>query len=148
MAKKGFELDQVLNFRKEVEKMRKLDFAAARQEFEGAAQQLEREEEAMSHLANEFMDKQKEGIYGVELQLYANFSRKKAVEIHEQRQAVISLEREMTEKREDLLDAAKDKKVMEALKDRKTRAYNQGVAEKERHLLDEISIQKKGHGKR
>ncbi|ABQ28352.1 flagellar export protein FliJ [Geotalea uraniireducens] len=148
MAKKGFELDQVLNFRMEVEKMRKIDFATAKQEFEGANEQLMKEEEAMSHLIHEFADKQKDGISAAELLLYADFSRKKTVDIREHRQAVISLERKMTEKRETLLDAAKDKKVLEAFKDRKIRAYNQGIAEKERHFLDEISIQKTGHGKR
>ena len=148
MTKKGFELDQVLNFRKEVEKMRKIDFAAAKQEFEGASALLMREEEAMNQLTHELADKQREGISAVELQLYADFSRKKTVDIRQHRQAVISLERKMAEKRETLLDAAKEKKVLEAFKERKISAYMRGMAETERHFLDEISVQKAGHGKR
>ena len=148
MANKGFELDQVLNFHKEVEKMRKLDFTVAKQDFEGATEHLLREEDAMNHLAVEFNDKQREGIYAVEMQLYANFSRKKTDDILAQRQAVITLERTMAEKRETLLAAAKDKKVLEAFKEQKIRAFNHKQAEKERLFLDEISIQKRGHGKR
>lgn len=148
MTKKDFQLDQVLNFRKEVEKMRKVDFAVAKQEFEGASEQLSKEEQAMDQLANEFMDKQKEGISALDLQLYSNFSKRKKEQILEQRQEVVALERNVTEKRETLLIAAKDKKVLEAFKDKKVEAWKKNVAEKERLFLDEISIQKKGHGKR
>jgi flagellar FliJ protein len=49
----------------------------------------------------------------------------------------------MNDKREDLLDATKEKKVLESLKEKKARVFRQEMAQKERTFLDEISIQKK-----
>ncbi|ACM18867.1 flagellar export protein FliJ [Geotalea daltonii FRC-32] len=148
MTKKGFQLDQVLNFRKEMEKMRKIDFAAAKYELDGANEQLARAESAMRRLSEELREKQIDGISANDLQLYANFSRKKREQIIDQRQEVVALERKVVEKRETLLTAAKDKKVLEAFKERKVQAMKRDAAERELHFLDEISIQKKGHGKR
>lgn len=148
MTKKGFQLDQVLNFRKEMEKMRKIDFAAAKCELDGANEQLARAENAMRRLSEELREKQIDGISANDLQLYANFSRKKREQIIDQRQEVVALERKVVEKRETLLTAAKDKKVLEAFKERKVQAMKRDAAERELHFLDEISIQKKGHGKR
>lgn len=147
MTKKGFQLDQILNFRKEVEKMRKIDFAAAKHELDDANEQLARAENAMRHLSEELREKQLGGITAVDLQLYANYSRRKRDQIVEQRQEVVALERNVVEKREDLLNAAKDKKMLETFKERKLQALKRDAAARELHFIEEISIQKKGHGK-
>jgi len=41
------------------------------------------------------------------------------------------------------LDATKDKKVLESLKQKKSDEFRQDMKQKERNFLDEISIQKK-----
>jgi flagellar FliJ protein len=50
----------------------------------------------------------------------------------------------MSDRRDDLLDATRDKKVLESLKEKKAREFKLEMAQKERAFLDEISIQKKG----
>lgn len=147
MTKKGFQLDQILNFRKEVEKMRKIDFATAKNELDDANEQLARAENAMRCLSDELREKQLGGISAVDLQLYSNFSRRKRDQIMEQRQEVVALEQNVSEKRERLLFAAKEKKMLETFKDRKVQALKRDAAARELHFIDEISIQKKGHGK-
>lgn len=144
MHKKGFKLQQVLNYRKEVEKVRTLEFADAKREFEHAAERLRREEEHAAHVAHEFVCKQTDGIDAIELQMYANFFRKKQGEINQQRDEVHTLDCKVTEKRETLLHAAKEKKVLETFKDRKMAADVKDQMAKDRHFLDEIAIQKKG----
>ncbi|KAF0219417.1 MAG: flagellar FliJ [Geobacteraceae bacterium] len=147
MHKRGFKLDQVLNFRQEVEKVRKLEFAAARHEFQKAAERLKREEDEANRLASEFNGKQAVGILATELQMYADFSRKKSADIRMQRRSVDSLDKKVMEKRETLLEAAKDKKVLETFKERKITVQKQELAEKERAFLDEIAIQRSGRDK-
>ena len=51
--KRGFELEQVLNFRQEVEKMHKSEFSAAKSELEKAAERLRREEDEAGRLARD-----------------------------------------------------------------------------------------------
>ncbi len=148
MQKKGFKLEQVLNFRREMEKVRKLEFAAARHEFEGAAEKLRHEEEILDKLCCEFIDRQKELITAFELQLYNDFHQKKRGEVKDQRQTVATLGEKMSDRRNELLDAAKDKKVLESYKEKKVKAQHRELSERERAVLDEMSVQKKGLPKR
>jgi arylamine N-acetyltransferase len=54
MAGKTFELEQVLVYRREMEKLRKQEFAVAKQGLEQATQELKREEELVELLSQEF----------------------------------------------------------------------------------------------
>ena len=53
----------------------------------------------------------------------------------------------MTVKREILVEAAMEKKVLETLKEKKVQAHNREMLYKERLFLEEISLRKKGHAK-
>ncbi len=146
MRKNIFGLEQVLNYRKEVEKARKLDFAAAKNECDQAHERLRHEEEMVDLLNLEFMDRQLEGISAMELQMYADFFRKKESDIKFQRQNVTILDQEVTAKREILLEAAIDKKVLEELKAKKIRAHERHLADRERDFLDELALRKGSRG--
>jgi flagellar FliJ protein len=142
MKKKIFALEQVLTFRKEVENTQKLEFAVAKREFELADDLLRRDEEHMDRLNVEYMDRQLEGIYAIEMQLYADFFRKKESDIKAQRHVVTCLDEKVGEKRELLLDAAKEKKVLEGLKEKKIKAHNKAMADKDMAFLDEVALRK------
>lgn len=144
MAKKGFGLERVLGFRKEVEKMRKLDFSIARQEFDVAEKRLRGEEEKMDCVNLEFMEKQVQGMNADEMRIYADFMRSKKTEITRQREMLVRLEEDMSGKRASLLEAAKEKKALEGLKVKKVRAFEKEALDKERAFLDEITLQKRG----
>ncbi|MGA7829275.1 MAG: flagellar export protein FliJ [Geobacteraceae bacterium] len=144
MQQKGFTLERVLHFRRETEKLRKLDFAAAKEDYELAEDRLRREEEAMEILNLEFMTKQIEGISALELQLYSDFFQKKDQDILCQREEVCTLDQTMVEKQEDLIAAATDKKMMEELKKKKNKAHEKALAEKEQGFLDEIALRNRG----
>jgi flagellar protein FliJ len=143
MRNKGFKLGNVLHYRKEIEKVRKQEFAEARQELETARNQLQNEEESVERLNSEFMDKQQEGITASELQIYSSFFRKKSVDIKNQRTNVGLLNHEVSRKRETLLDASKGKKMLETLEKKSTRAINKEIAEKERGIMEEIALRGK-----
>jgi flagellar FliJ protein len=144
MAGKTFELEQVLVYRREMEKLRKQEFAVAKQVLEQANKELEREEELVELLSQEFQRCQQDIGCIDDLRMYADFFSRKREEIKQQSERVEQLDHVMNEKRSDLLEASKDKKVLEALKEKKAAEFRHEMATKERNFLDEISIQKNG----
>lgn len=147
MQKRGFKLQQVLNFRKEVEKARSMELAEAKQELETASDRLKQEERHAAKVESELAAKQAEGIDSSELLIYSNFFHKKSRDIKQQKQEVDTLGLMVDERREILLDAAKEKKVLESFKEKKVAAGRKEQSIKERDFLDEISVQKKGQHK-
>ena len=143
-SKKGFELHQVLNYRTSLERLRKQEFAAARQDLDRANDKLAREQDEAAALARDFAERNGQLNSVVELQLYADFFARKRNEIKEQQERVVALDRILENRREDLVQATQDKKVLESLKEKKNLAFRQEQQRKERDFLDEISVQKKG----
>lgn len=139
-----FELEQVLKYRHEIEKMRKQELAVAKQDVEAANHILEQQQIHVSRLTQEFNNKQSELQNIDELQRYVHFFAKKRDDILQQKEQIQYLDGVMNERREELLDATKDKKVLESLKDKKNSELRLYRSQKERSFLDEISIQKNG----
>ena len=144
MAGHEFRLEQVLKFRKEVEKLHQLELAAAKHQHETAQDRLKSEKAAMEELAQEFSRRQLNGIQAKDLQLYGDFSRRKTQEIQHIRESLVGLEQAVQEKREALLAAAKEKKALEVFKEKKMRTLRMEQLCKERAFLDEISVQGRG----
>lgn len=142
-VKKKFEMQQVLNYRVELEKMKKLEFAAARQDLDAASDLLEQEKNEAAKLAEEFNGRQKQIDSIFEMRLYADFFARKRDEIKEQQRRVQALDRVLEERRNELVRATKEKKVMEQLKEKQKEAFLKEQAHKEGQLLDEIATQKK-----
>jgi len=143
VAGKKFELEQVLNYRKEIEKVRKLDFVSAKLELEHANDVLNQHESHVDELTKEFCTRQKELNNVEEMRRYADFFARKREDIKNQKERIDQLGNVMSDRRDDLLDATRDKKVLESLKEKKAREFKLEMAQKERAFLDEISIQKK-----
>jgi flagellar FliJ protein len=147
MGKMIFGLEQVLTYRREIEKVCRMEFSTAQQEFDGACERLNNEENRVDRLHTESQDRQREGITAMELQIYADFARRKIVDIKLHRKETATLNDRMTEKRDILVEAAKEKKVLEILKEKKVQAHNRDMLYKERIFLEEIALRKKGQGK-
>ncbi|MBV5338274.1 MAG: flagellar export protein FliJ [Deltaproteobacteria bacterium] len=143
MAGKIFELEQVLVYRREMEKLRKQEFAAAKRGFEQADQELKREEGLVEILTQEFQRCQHDIECIDDMRMYAAFFARKREIIRQQKDRVEQLDQTMNEKRSDLMEASRGKKVLESLKEEKAAEFRQEMATKERNFLDEISIQKK-----
>lgn len=143
-VKKQFELQPVLNYRAELEKLRKQEFALAKQDLDAAADKLEQEKSEAALLAEEFSKRQQEINSIYEMQLYADFFARKREEMKEQQRRIEALDRVLEDRREDLVQATKEKKVMERLKEKQKEEFRKEQAYKEGLLLDEIATQKKG----
>ena len=143
MASKTFKLEQVLGYRREMEKLRKQEYASAKHGLELANQELEREENLVGLLTQEFQNCQQEIGCVDDLRMYSDFFSRKREEIKQQKERIGHLDKITNEKRSDLMEASKEKKVLESLKEKKTMEFRLEMATKERNFLDEISIQKK-----
>jgi flagellar protein FliJ len=144
MARYTFRLEQVLKFRQEVEKLHQLELAAAKQMQEEALERLRNERTAMEALAREFAERQRRGINANDLQLFGEFSRRKAEEIQGIRDSLPALEQNVQEKHEALVAAAKEKKALEVFKEKKMRDLTLEQMGKERAFLDELAVQGRG----
>ena len=143
MAGKTFKLEQVLVYRREMEKLRKQEFAVSQQVLEQAGQELKREEELVEILAQEFYRCQQEIECIDDMRMYSDFFARKRETIVQQKEQIEQLGCIMNEKQSDLMEASKEKKVLESLKEKKATEFRQEIATKERNFLDEISVQKK-----
>jgi flagellar FliJ protein len=141
----GFKLEQVLNYRCEIEKMRKQEFASAKREFEHADDRLRREKEHVDNLSAEFCHRQGELESVQELRMYLDFFARKRADIKNQKEQLDQLDNIVNDRRAFLLDATKDKKVLESLKEKKAKEFKLMMDQKEQSFMDEISIQKMGN---
>ena len=139
-----FRLEQVLKFRKEVEKMHQLELAAARQQADSARERLQSEKGALQVLEQEFSQRQLAGIEAKDLQLYGDFTMRKTQEIQMIRDSLPVLEKAVQERRDALLVAAKEKKALEIFKEKKMRDLRMEQLNRERAFLDEVAIQSRG----
>lgn len=138
-----FGLEQVLNYRREIENVRKQDFASARSEFEHASDILSQHQSHADRLSEEFSTRQRDLSSIEEIRRYSDYFARKREVIKCQREVVDTLGSLMSDRRDELLDATKDKKVLESLKEKKAQEFRLEMAQKERAFLDEIAIQRK-----
>ena len=77
--------------------------------------------------------------------MYVDFFARKRVDIKNQKERLDQLGNIVNDRRAFLLDATKDKKVLESLKEQKAREFKLMMEQKEQTFMDEISIQKMGN---
>lgn len=144
MNKKIFPLDQVLRYRNEVERVRKLELAAAKIELETAEEWLKQDEEQVRQTDAEFLERQEKGISAEEMWLYSAFFSRKREEIIGRREDVARFAGNVQQKMEHLLEAMKDKKALEQLKEKKIKMHNKLLTDKEQAFLDDVALQTTG----
>lgn len=143
MTNNTFKLEQVLVYRGEMEKLCKQEFATAKQGLEKANELLIREEIYIQELSKEFNNRQKHLDCIDEMRMYSDYFARKRGDIKNQKERIEHLDVVLNDRREDLLAATKDKKVLESLKHKKSKEFKQEMNQKERNFLDEISVQKR-----
>jgi len=139
-AKKKFRLQKVLEVRELIEKNRQKDFA-------GAKQNLQIENEELEHLENKkdgftqsmnTLKKAKVSQFRGN-QAYLETLKQAVADKHE---TIAVLEESVEAKRQHLLEAAKDRKALEKLKERKTDAAIHEENQIEQGFIDVIAIQR------
>ena len=143
MAKK-FKLQSVLNYRQSLEDQAQQVLAASlqrRSEFEA---ELQRQRQLLQQHDAELKERQQDGLTVAEIDLFENqiqHCRRLIAQFQEQ---LAHLERQIVGEREELLSVARDRQVMDKLKDKQDAEFRKELSRKERGILDEISLRNKG----
>ncbi len=143
MAKK-FKLQSVLNYRQALEGQAQQKLSASLQQKNQLEEQLQHQQRAMQQLDAELKERQKDGLTVAEIGLFESQFQHRRRLLSDLQQRLQQLADEIRNQREELLQAARDRQVMEKLKEKQEHEFRQELSRKEREMLDEISLRNKG----
>ena len=139
-----FKLQSVLNYRQSLEDQAQQILTTSLQRQQELEEQLSSQEQILAAADTELKQRQLAGMTVAEMDLYEAQIHHCRVVIEDLQQRLQRLERRIEEERKDLLHAARQRQVMEKLKDKQEAEYRQELSRQERLMLDEISLQNKG----
>ena len=142
MANK-FKLQSVLNYRQTLadQAQQRLTSSLLRKsQLEAELVQLQ---EHFQQLDLQLQEKQQAGLSIAEIDLYEAQISHHRRQIQSLQQQMAPLDRQIFAERQELMNAARDKQVMDKLKEQQEAEYLQELARKEREMLDEISLRNK-----
>lgn len=137
-----FKLESVLNYRGQLEEMFKKEFSTL--------QDLLRTEEARFSELGGFYDSRAdemlamEEITPAELEVYRGYLTLIREKMADARETIEGIEQKIDKKRDELLRASRDKKVMEAVKKKGLKEHIKAEAKSEQALSDEFNVNKFG----
>lgn len=135
-----FRLQSVLDYRKQAEENLRYQFADVKRRLNYEREMLERFKIKRFDLIGRLKEMRKGKFHPVDISLY--FSRIDHMKNQEgkQQETVFNINGELEEKRSDLTDAVKKRKMLEIIKEKKLQEYRMCMAGKERKELDELGI--------
>ncbi len=135
-----FELQSVLDYRLSLEEKSQIAYSEQLRCVENERRVLERLREKKAALMNRFLQDQNDQMNASEIAMFISYIRHMITKEQEQVSVIAREESVLEEKRGDLLEAVKNRKALENLKDRKLQQYRANILEKERKELDEFGI--------
>ncbi len=141
---KKFKLQSVLNYRQSLEGQAQQVLTTSLQHRSTLEEALEQQQNALQQHDAELKRRQQEGLTIAEIDLFESqirHCRRMSADLQQQLQC---LERQIVSEREELLSCARDRQVMEKLKEKQDAEYRRELNRQERSMLDEISLRNKG----
>jgi flagellar FliJ protein len=139
--KNQFKLQPVLNYRQTLEDQAKQDLGRCLQKEAELMEAIQVEEQDLGALYRNLERRQQQGISVDELLLYQNRISSKIEQLAHLADRMDRLRDQIVRKREILADAARDKKLLEKLKEKKNLQFQQELKRRETARLDEIAVQ-------
>ncbi len=140
----GFKLQSVLNYRQSLEDQAQQALAESLEQQHVLTAQIEAQHQELRHQDQLLKRQQEQGMTVAEMLLFENriaYCRRRCDELQQQR---LDLQERIEQQRQQLLQAARERQVMEKLKEKQQAAYRQELERKERAELDEISLRSRG----
>ena len=141
-----FKLQSVLNYRQSLEAQVQQVLTASLQLQRELEIQQQQQRQSLQQHDSELRQRQQEGLTAAEIDLFElqiQHCRRLIVDLQER---LDQLDRQIVAEREDLLHAARERQVMEKLKDKQEAKYHQELSRRERVILDEISLRNRRDG--
>ncbi|MDX2493527.1 MAG: flagellar export protein FliJ [Desulfuromusa sp.] len=140
-----FKLQSVLNYRQSLEDQAQQVLTASLQKQNDLEAKLQQQRQNLQQHDSELKERQKEGLTVAEIDLYESQIQHCRRLIENLQGHLQQLEQQIISERKELLHAARERQVMEKLKDKQEMEYRQELSRKERVMLDEISLRNKGN---
>lgn len=144
MAKK-FNLQTVLKYRQSLEDQAQQQLAGSLQRKSQLEKELQEHRSVLQQLDAELKVQQQEGLTVADINLFEGQIQHRRRLIADLGKLLEQLAGQINAEREELLQAAREKKVMEKLKTKQEAEYMQELSRKERIVLDEVSLRGKGN---
>ncbi len=144
MAGYKYKLQNILNLKENIEKDKKNQFGAAMQRLETEKERLTEFEKELSDYKERFADETSAGIPVNQLKLLMDYVEYYKRSISNQKVKIKMAEDYVEECRLELIEASKDKKMLEKLKSVDFQNYQYGEQKKEDKLVDDLVTFKEG----
>ncbi len=141
-----FKLQAVLNYRQLLENQAQQVLSLSLQEQAGLLKEIEEFRQRLQNHDAQLRIRQLEGMTVAEMELFEAGIQHCRQQIQYLQQKLLVLDRRITEERNILLKTARERQVMEKLKEKQEAEYRHELDRKEREMLDEISLRLKGEG--
>jgi len=135
-----FNLEPVLNQRKFVEENLQKELAVLKKLLADEKKMLANFKKAENEVLGELQQRKEESSTISDILLYVSFIEQLSRDIEKQEKRVFDAEKRFDQKREDLIEAMKKRKILEKLKEKRLELYQQEVIKKERDFLNEVGI--------
>ncbi|MEE4354467.1 MAG: flagellar export protein FliJ [Desulfatiglans sp.] len=135
-----FSLQSVLNHRKFVEEILQKELSLLLRLLADEEGKLQSLENMRITLSGELRDKKKANANVSTIMLYTGFFQRLLGDIQKQKEEVAKAGEEVERKRLEVVEAMKNRKSLEKLKEKRKRAYVGTLEKKEQDFLNEISI--------
>jgi flagellar FliJ protein len=135
-----FDLEPVLNHRRYQEEILQKKLAESRIRLTAEQKKLRRLKEKKHEYARTFRSLQEQAGMVSDLILYIRYLDRLSKEIGHQKQKVIVAEKEFNQKRNDLIEVLKKRKMLEKLKEKAWKTHQQRLLKNERKFMDEVAV--------
>jgi len=141
-----FRLQPVLDYRKQIEDRVMSEFADIKRRLAEEVALLERMQHERAALLDHLLEMGKHRMRSADIAAYCAYIRhikdKEAMQV----QSIAAIESELSEKRTVLVDAVKNRKVIEIIKENKFQEHKLHMSAQERKELDELAILRSSRG--
>ena len=136
---KKFRFQSILEYRKNLEEEIQQEFLAIREKLSKEGKRLFDIQDQIAYLHQKFQKKLEENIYPAEIELHQKFLQTMIKEEKRQKKKIMELELSLEKKRQELLQAIQEKKIMEKLKEKALRTWQKKQLLEDQKILDEKS---------
>jgi len=135
-----FSLEPVLKYRKLLEEDLQKDFAVLKRQLLDERERLSNFEQVRDRFSEELQQKQMKSINVSDILLYTDFLQEVSKEIEKQSKKILEAEKSVDQKREDLVGAMKNRKIIDRLREKGLKDHVQEMSKKEQDLMNEAAI--------
>ena len=143
-----FPLQPLLNHRRHVEETLQKEMATLQQALEAERRRADDLCRDLIDRRRRLADMQRDGEQAQNLLILVNYLRHLEIAVTRQEKVIENAAQRVADKRADLVDAVKQRKVIEKLKEHAKKDYDDGIRHKEMTLINEIAVSRFNRARR